>query len=196
VTSGFVWRFVYRLACAVLIGWAYRLGRRALGVLGAAARSDGALMAQVLVLRQQNAVLRRQIARVRYQPADRAWFAALSGLIPRARWGEVFAVTPATLLCWHRRLVAGKHTAARQRAGRPSTRPAVKALIVRRARDNASWGHERIDLGRECWLRVDTGSGSTWRSSRGFADTSFGPTAPALSYALSTCAGCSMPGPG
>jgi transposase InsO family protein len=81
---------------------------------------------------------------VRYEPADRAWFAALSGLIPRARWAEVFAVTPATLLSWHRRLVAGKYTPARRRPGRPSTRPALKVLILRMARDNPRWGHERI----------------------------------------------------
>jgi len=60
-----------------------------LGALGAAARSDGALLAEVLALRHENAVLRRQIARVRHEPADRAWFAALSALIPRARWAEV-----------------------------------------------------------------------------------------------------------
>ena len=41
---------------------------------------------------------RRQVTRVQYQPADRLWLAALSKLIPRGRWGEVFAVTPATLL--------------------------------------------------------------------------------------------------
>jgi putative transposase len=56
-----------------------------------------AAMAEVLVLRHQNAVLRRQITRVRYEPADRTWFAALSALVPRARWAEVFPVTPATL---------------------------------------------------------------------------------------------------
>jgi hypothetical protein len=61
--------------------------------------------AELLVLRHQNAVLRRQISRVRYQPADRLWLAALSRLIPRPRWGEVFTVTPAALLAWHRRLV-------------------------------------------------------------------------------------------
>jgi len=48
---------------------------------------------------------RRQISRVPDQPADRLWLAALCRLIPRRRWGEVFAVTPATLLAWHRRLV-------------------------------------------------------------------------------------------
>jgi putative transposase len=58
------------------------------------------------VLRHENAVLRRQIGRVCHQPGDRMWLAALSRLIPRRQWGEVFAVTPATLLAWHRRLVA------------------------------------------------------------------------------------------
>jgi hypothetical protein len=50
----------------------------------------------------------RQIGRVRYQPGDRLWLAALSRLVPPYRWGEVFTVTPATLLAWHRRLVARK----------------------------------------------------------------------------------------
>ena len=70
------------------------------------ARREASKDAGLLVLRHENAVLRRQISRVRYQPADRLWLAALSWLIPRRRWGEVFAVTPATLLAWHRRLVA------------------------------------------------------------------------------------------
>jgi hypothetical protein len=48
---------------------------------------------ELLVLRHENAVLRRQISRVRYQPGDRLWLAALSALIPRRRWDEVFAVT-------------------------------------------------------------------------------------------------------
>jgi hypothetical protein len=60
------------------------------------------------VLRHENTVLRRQVGRVRYQPADRLWLAALSRLIPRRRWGGVFAVTPATLLTWYRRLVTHK----------------------------------------------------------------------------------------
>ena len=115
-----------------------------MGLLATVARGDSALMAEVLVLRHENAVLRRQINRVRYEPADRAWFAVLSSLIPRTRWAEVFPVTPATLLAWHRRLAAGKYTATRRPPGRPPTAPAVKALILRMAHDNPRWGHERI----------------------------------------------------
>jgi hypothetical protein len=144
VTSGVARGFVGWLTRAVVIGWAYRLGRRALGLLATAARSEGALMAELRVLRQENAVLRRQVARVRYEQADRAWFAALSGVIPRSRWAEVFPITPTMLLAWHRRLVAGKYTATRRPLGRPPTAVALKALILRMARENPRWGHERI----------------------------------------------------
>ncbi|MGW6480469.1 integrase core domain-containing protein [Streptomyces sp. NPDC055059] len=99
----------------------------------------------MLTLRHENAVLRRQIARVRYEPADRVWLAALSRLIPRDRWLQVFAVTPTTLLRWHRQLIARKWTfTPRRRPGRPSTGPIVKQLILRLARENSSWGHRRI----------------------------------------------------
>jgi putative transposase len=98
-----------------------------------------------VVLRHENAVLRRQISRVRYQPADRLWLAALSRLIPRHRWGEVFAVTPATLLAWHRRLVTRKWDyTSRRRPGRPSTAAAIRKLVIRIATDNPTWGHRRV----------------------------------------------------
>jgi len=84
------------------------LARGLLGCLMVLARREASKDAELLVLRHENAILRRQISRVRYQPADRLWLAALSRLIPRRRWGEVFAVTPATLLTWHRRLVTRK----------------------------------------------------------------------------------------
>ena len=82
----------------------YLLARCLLGCLMVLARREVSKDAELLVLRHENAVLRRQTGRVRYQPGDRLWLAALSRLIPKRRWGEVFAVTPATLLAWHRRL--------------------------------------------------------------------------------------------
>ena len=109
------------------------------------ARREVSKDAELLVLRHENAVLRRQIGRVRYQPGDRLWLAALSRLIPRHCWGEVFAVTPATLLAWHRRLVAGKWDyASRRRPGRPSTATAIRKLVIRMAADNPTWGHRRV----------------------------------------------------
>ncbi len=101
--------------------------------------------AELLVLRHENAVLRRQVGRVRYEPADRLWLAALSRLVPRRRWGEVFAVTPATLLAWHRRLVARKWDyTSRRRPGRPSTAAAIRKLVIRVATENPEWGHRRV----------------------------------------------------
>ena len=123
----------------------YLLVRRLLGCLMVLARREVSKDAELLVLRHQNAVLRRQIGRVRYQRADRLWLAALSRLIPRRRWGEVFAVTPATLLAWHRRLVTRKWDYSnRQRPGRPPTAAAIRKLVIRMATDNPTWGHRRV----------------------------------------------------
>ena len=68
-------------------------------------RSDDAKEIELLALRHEVAMLRRHVKRQSFEPADRALLAALSRLLPRDRWG-VFGVTPATLLGWHRRLVA------------------------------------------------------------------------------------------
>src|SRR5712692_7671824 len=109
------------------------------------ARREASKDAELLVLRHENVVLRRQVSRVRYQPADRLWLAALSRLIPRRRWGAVFAVTPATLLAWHRRLIARKWDyTSRRRPGRPSTAAAIRKLVIRIATDNPTWGHRRV----------------------------------------------------
>ena len=66
-------------------------------------------------------------------------------LLPRRRWAEVFAVTPATVLVWHRKLVSRKwdYTARRQ-PGRPSTTAAIKKLVLRMAHENPMWGHRRV----------------------------------------------------
>src|SRR5882672_6556651 len=123
----------------------YLLARCLLGCLMVLAQRGASKDAELLVLRHENAVLRRQIGRVRYQPADRLWLAALSRLVPRRRRGEVFPVTPATLLAWHRRLVARKSDyASRRRPGRPSTAAAIRKLVIRIATENPGWGHRRV----------------------------------------------------
>ncbi len=123
----------------------YLLARYLLGCLIVLARRETSEDAELLVLRHENAVLRRQAGRVRYQPGDRLWLSALSRLIPRRRWGEVFAVTPATLLTWHRRLVTRTWDyTSRRRPGRPSTAAAIRTLVIRIAADNPTWGHRRV----------------------------------------------------
>jgi putative transposase len=74
----------------VIISVLYLLVRCLLGCLTVLTRHRVSEEAELLVLRHENAVLRRQIGRVRYKPADRLWLAALSRLVPRRRWGEVF----------------------------------------------------------------------------------------------------------
>jgi putative transposase len=127
----------------VIFSALYLFTCRLLGCLMVLARHEVSKDAELLVLRHENAVLRRQIGRVRYQPADRLWLAALSRLIPRQRWAEVFAVTPGTLLAWHRRLVTRKWTYPKQ-TGRPPVSAEIAALIERLATENHGWGYQRI----------------------------------------------------
>jgi putative transposase len=129
----------------VIISIVYLVVRCLLGCLMMLTRRQVSKDAELLVLRHENAVLRRQIGRVRYQPGDRLWLSALSRLVPRRRWGEVFAVTPATLLAWHRRLVARNWDyTSHRRPGRPSTTAAIRKLVIRIATDNPGWGHRRV----------------------------------------------------
>src|SRR5579862_3150398 len=93
----------------VIFTLVYLIVRSVLGLLVVLFRRDLSKDAELLVLRHENGVLRRHVGRVRYEPADRSWLSALARLIPRRRWGEVFPVTPATLLAWHRKLAAKKY---------------------------------------------------------------------------------------
>jgi transposase InsO family protein len=106
-------------------------------------RTEQSKEVELLALRHEVAVLRRQVGRCSYQPADRALLAALSRLLPRSSWGT-FGVTPGTLLAWRRRLVAKRWTYPHCPPGRPSTDDQTTALVLRLATENPRWGYWRI----------------------------------------------------
>jgi len=146
----------------VLLKIVYLLTCRVLSLAVLVFRGDLAKDAELLVLQHENAVLRRHVGRVQYEPADRAWFAALARLVPRRRWAGVFPVAPATLLAWHRRLAAKTYdTSKRRKPGRPPTVPGIARLVVRLAKENPLWGHRRIH-GELTKLGVTVAPSTVW----------------------------------
>jgi len=122
---------------------AYVVVRRLLELMVLLARGERSKELEILVLRHELSILRRQVVRPRLAPADRLLLAAFSRLLPQGRWG-VFVVRPATLLRWHRRLVARRWRYAATGPGRPPLAPEVRELVLRLARENPSWGYKRI----------------------------------------------------
>jgi putative transposase len=105
-------------------------------------RSEDAKEFEIMVLRHQLHVLKRQVARPHLAPHDRALLAAASRVLPKMRW-QSFFVRPKTILAWHRRLVARRWTYPR-RIGRPPKAADVRRLVVRLAKENGTWGYRRI----------------------------------------------------
>ena len=115
-----------------LLGWLLLLGR-----------TPASKDVELLVLRHEVAVLRRTNPKPHLNWADRALFAALIRRLPTVLRDHHRLVTPATVLRWHRRLIAKKWTYT-NRSGRPPTDDTIAALIERMASENHTWGYKRI----------------------------------------------------
>ena len=140
------------------LSFLYRLFRRLVGALSLHRMDAVAKEAEILVLRHQLAVLRRQVARPRFSWSDRAFIATVVKLVPRERWAS-FLVTPETILRWHRALVRRHWCYPHRSPGRPQLPEETIELIVRLARENPRWGYLRI-VGELKKLRVTVSKGS------------------------------------
>ncbi len=121
----------------------YRSFCRVLQLIRLTCRKDTDLAIEIVMLRHEVAVLRRQVHRPALQPVDRAVLAALWRLLPRFRQRRFF-VQPTTFLRWHRDLVAKRWTYPHGRPGRPSLPAGTTELVLQLARENPAWGYRRI----------------------------------------------------
>jgi putative transposase len=126
-----------------LVSLLYLLFRRALAVATLRFRSREFKELEIVVLRHELAVLRRQVSRPRLEESDRVFLAAASRLLS-GKSRPSFFVRPDTLLGWHRQLVRKRWTYAERRPGRPAVSQATRELVLRLARENSRWGYQRI----------------------------------------------------
>jgi putative transposase len=159
-------RLIY-LTFAQLVQWAALM-----------ARDSAAKDVELLVLRHEVAVLRRQVSRPRVDAADRAVLAGLARLLPR-RLREALFVRPATLLRWHRDLVRRRWTYPSRR-GRPSVSAEIRSLVLRLAKENSTWGYRRIH-GELRRLGYQIGASTVWTILKG-AGVDPAPTRSALTW--------------
>jgi putative transposase len=121
----------------------YLIVLRVFGWIALLTRSQASKDVEILVLRHQLSVLRRQLTTPRPSWADRAILSALARLLPRHRRHQLF-VTPRTLLRWHAHLVKRRWTYPSRTPGRPPTKLTIRALVLRMAGENPTWGYRRI----------------------------------------------------
>lgn len=139
----------------------YRMFATLMSWLVLRGHSDRAKEIEILVLRHQFAVLHRRIPRPRLHWTDRAVIAALTRLLPQPRRLGLL-VTPATILRWHRRLVANRWSIPHTRPGRPAIPAGVRGLVVRLATENPRWGYRRVH-GELAGLGYPIGASTVWK---------------------------------
>jgi transposase len=139
----------------------YRMFTKLLSWMVLCARSDTTKDIEILVLRHQLTVLQRRTPRPRLRWIDRAFIAALARLLPAHRRLGLL-VTPATILRWHRQLVASRWTSQHARPGRPAIPAGVRALVVRLATENPTWGYRRVH-GELAGLGCRIGASTVWK---------------------------------
>ncbi len=138
--------------------FAYWVVRRLFELLILFGRSERAKEVEILVLRHELQVLRRQVGWPRLRSADRVLLAALGRLLPRPC---SFLVQPATLLRWHRDLVRRRWTYEGRRPGRPPLLAETRQVILCLAAENPSWGYKRIH-GELVGLGIGLSPSSVW----------------------------------
>jgi putative transposase len=134
--------------------------RRLVELLVLRRRSDDGKEVEILVLRHELMVLRRQVARPRCTLADRLVLSALAQVLSRDRRESLF-VRPETIRRWHRALIARRWTYRRATIGRPATVASVRDLVLRLARENPTWGYRRIH-GELTHLEIRLAASTVW----------------------------------
>jgi putative transposase len=127
----------------LLWSFAYLVVRNLFALVWLLARPRRSKELEILVLRHELAMLRRQNRQPKLTRPDRALLSALSRSLPRTAWAG-FPVKPETLLRWHRQLVARRWTYAQRAPGRPPLESSLRKLILRLGRENPHWGYRRI----------------------------------------------------
>lgn len=148
-------------AAYVVLSFLYWAFRRLLELLALCLRSEQSKEIEILVLRHQLHVLRREVARPKLRRSDRALLPAFSRVRPRRGWRS-FLVQPTTLLRWHRELVRRRWIYQERRPpGRPSIASELRQLILRMAAENPTWGYRRIQ-GELSRLGISVAPSTVW----------------------------------